>query len=476
MLIITAFHFNGFGQIKIDDGSYTPKVDGMIKEAQVLPEIPPYSSLFEDLIGPDVNPNYNHKPTAYLDLRLNDICSLKEAVNPVGESVYISSDNYPERLFLNTRNMTATVKSIPKGYYTIVGWFGKFDGCYYDERGDLRQDKKKLLQSIKVHYNLLNDYTFDNEYNKNWAHAMFFHDCEPRTIERWAEDYTDVLYDMNRYHDSIRKNKVLNDHLINDEAFNNPKENHGKYFNDNYIYKYSFFILEDNDGNRYYDFNGSYISITCYNKITELILNKEVVMETPKKDFLTEKELKSTSNESVYLCKDLFLRDNHLVGVFGNETGEFTTNITGYHCGYFDGLGLIGMVRRDGVLENHLVSGYRIYPHSYDELRKNAIQKEKKDEAEKKQRMEQEAERKRQERRNNLIAKYGEKWGNLISEHKVAVGMTKEMCKEAIGYPSNTFTKTTEIGKSEVWVYNNSLFTRWLYFYDGVLYMIETAD
>lgn len=77
-----------------------------------------------------------------------------------------------------------------------------------------------------------------------------------------------------------------------------------------------------------------------------------------------------------------------------------------------------------------------------------------------------EAERKRQEaeyakhkaeRRAKLISKYGEKYGNLVNDHKLEIGMTKEMCKDAMIFPpSDICTKTTAFGNVSIWFYTYS--------------------
>ncbi len=77
-----------------------------------------------------------------------------------------------------------------------------------------------------------------------------------------------------------------------------------------------------------------------------------------------------------------------------------------------------------------------------------------------------EADRKRQEaeyakykaeRRSELISKYGEKYGNLVNDHKLEIGMTKEMCKDAMMFPpSDICTKTTAFGNVSIWFYTYS--------------------
>jgi hypothetical protein len=59
-----------------------------------------------------------------------------------------------------------------------------------------------------------------------------------------------------------------------------------------------------------------------------------------------------------------------------------------------------------------------------------------------------------QEFRQDCINKYGAKYGNHISEGKVLIGMTKEMCRLAWGDPNRVNKTTTSSGTIEQWVYS----------------------
>lgn len=92
--------------------------------------------------------------------------------------------------------------------------------------------------------------------------------------------------------------------------------------------------------------------------------------------------------------------------------------------------------------------------------------------AREKQRAEENAryEREEQEYRASLVATYGEEYGNLIADRKVAIGMTEEMCRKAWGRPHDKYNTTTKWGVSSVWVYN---YKTSLYFYNGELKQID---
>ncbi len=83
----------------------------------------------------------------------------------------------------------------------------------------------------------------------------------------------------------------------------------------------------------------------------------------------------------------------------------------------------------------------------------------------------QELEQIRQAEKQYLIALYGAKYGTLVFENKVTLGMTKEMCQEAWGRPRNKVIKRILYGTQEFWSYGVS---QYLVFDNGVL--VECAS
>ena len=72
--------------------------------------------------------------------------------------------------------------------------------------------------------------------------------------------------------------------------------------------------------------------------------------------------------------------------------------------------------------------------------------------------------------RNSMITKYGLEKGQLIGNKRIAIGMTKEMCKDAWGHPMNIYRTTIKYGQSEVWCYNYK--TR-VYFFNNKVVQID---
>lgn len=66
---------------------------------------------------------------------------------------------------------------------------------------------------------------------------------------------------------------------------------------------------------------------------------------------------------------------------------------------------------------------------------------------------------------NAYIKKYGTKFGSLVAEGDVTIGMNKKMVKDAWGLPDHINTTTGSYGTHEQWVYGNS----YLYFKNGIV-------
>ena len=75
-----------------------------------------------------------------------------------------------------------------------------------------------------------------------------------------------------------------------------------------------------------------------------------------------------------------------------------------------------------------------------------------------------------QQRKKQLIAKYGQRNGQLIFEGKVRIGFSKAMCKAAWGEPEDINTTRGSWGVHEQWVYRDGSY---LYFENGKLTSIQ---
>ncbi len=79
-------------------------------------------------------------------------------------------------------------------------------------------------------------------------------------------------------------------------------------------------------------------------------------------------------------------------------------------------------------------------------------------------------EKKRIERLNKFVKKYGKEYGEIVTNYKVRIGMTKEMCEDSWGKPESINRTTNTYGTSEQWVYDGG---NYLYFDNGKLSSIQ---
>lgn len=73
-------------------------------------------------------------------------------------------------------------------------------------------------------------------------------------------------------------------------------------------------------------------------------------------------------------------------------------------------------------------------------------------------------------RQQELCSRYGNEFGTIIANRKVALGMTPEMCRQAWGTPIQISNMVDVTGKYTVWKYN---FKTCIYFYNGIVAKIK---
>ena len=125
------------------------------------------------------------------------------------------------------------------------------------------------------------------------------------------------------------------------------------------------------------------------------------------------------------------------------------------------------------ITKNDYLNIWQQVSDSVDKINKEAEQKNVNEENQRlaNQRKKELEEKQRKEAfLNSMIAKYGSENGQLVGNKRIAIGMTKEMCKDAWGMPMDSYRTTTKYGQSDVWCYNYK--TR-VYFFDGKVVKID---
>lgn len=145
-----------------------------------------------------------------------------------------------------------------------------------------------------------------------------------------------------------------------------------------------------------------------------------------------------------------------------------TLEYVSFKCDYYDSQLLIRRQDYAQIAEINKnfqdeVIAYRNQQEAEAAARKEAMEQARKEEFE---RLMKEIEQQRKLEKQSLVAKYGEKYGLLIFEHKVSLGMTKEMCLKAWGSPRNKIVRKTANGTQEIWTYG---LAQYLIFVNGIL-------
>lgn len=149
-----------------------------------------------------------------------------------------------------------------------------------------------------------------------------------------------------------------------------------------------------------------------------------------------------------YTCTDIILNGEDYLAVLENDDSRFTLKIEKIREVDQQNGDFHQMMKRA-----YFDEFYYIYPESeYKRINRLFAQTA----AERKQlAMQAEARSKAQEqkRQQDIINRYGTTYGNYIIKHQVALGMTREMCREAWGRPLSQTSVKNDFGVSEVWTY-----------------------
>lgn len=223
--------------------------------------------------------------------------------------------------------------------------------------------------------------------------------------------------------------------------------------NNNVVY-----VLQDNSGKKYFLWHfrhtnasisnkqvyfvyGDYakmqdfVSVNTFNHIKSIYEGKEIVSEPYYNNpFLSDKE------ECVYVVEKVVILDNSIAlkvrNVKNRETKTVPVNST-YVRHLND--------HKDSLLVLSALSGCALRTDADSLFTKWEYEK---------QQEEREKLAKDEKRKQELIIKYGQKYAQDIFDGKASVGMSKEMCKAALGSPDEVTKSSNSIGSMEIWVYS----------------------
>lgn len=178
-------------------------------------------------------------------------------------------------------------------------------------------------------------------------------------------------------------------------------------------------------------------------------------LNTMKKIFENKILTEGTDTTKLFTCKKIAPKDGIIQGLFFN----LSTNQT-----IFSPISTHGIAPMYWAFEHHMASGKSekdLNEYSYDiHILNNqyCIKAEIDSVLNLKHMRELEKERLKNlqdsEEQKRIITKYGEQYGKLIVKGEVCLGMAKDMCLEALGYPCKENSSVTGLGKIEVWTYD----------------------
>ncbi len=208
------------------------------------------------------------------------------------------------------------------------------------------------------------------------------------------------------------------------------------------------------------------------------------------KDAITNDPIKLL--DSKYTCKDVFFRVNNRETFYGlYKEGKLYIVLDGEKTGSFafeicriNWVRCWSDFRKENPKSKDIPYLWTKYEHDYINpmiiennkvpllLKREKIAKAQREKEERQREASYEREKMQEEAEfvNRMTAKYGAKYGELVGKKQVAIGMSKEMCRDAWGRPMNTYRTTTKYGQSEVWCYDYK--TR-VYFYNEKVVQID---
>ena len=222
--------------------------------------------------------------------------------------------------------------------------------------------------------------------------------------------------------------------------------------------------------------------------LDKLIKNVENGIESNQKeiitDDLTDEEIEL--QDSIYSVKDVVVRNESVYLVLeGHQTGSF-----GYRVDEVYSMPMLYAYKNNGNMiytlehKKHIINLIKTFKQELIEQKKQEQIKEKQEREREYQRKKQLNEQRKQENlreaaaqqervkkhKQDIINKYGSETGNLINNGRIAIGMTKDMCREAWGTPMNSYRTRTSNKQQEIWHYNYK--TR-VYFLNGKIVRID---
>lgn len=278
----------------------------------------------------------------------------------------------------------------------------------------------------------------------------------------------------------LKMNNWKNNYIVKKKETDLSKENKKNWKNSDktiihfpefieYKQKIAFELLTDKKDTIYYIKSSSdkYLSPSNFILVPYFINLKEKYKD---------KKLVSSKSNNCYGSRFPSTTDRKVV-TFENNENWFCKNVTLLEPNYEITFIIENETNQQLSVDDQVISKCFIYQEEFIKLE---AEKDKLKEVEdtrytEQQRIKEENEKiEKEKHRSEYIQQFGLKYGNLVADGKIEVGMSKEMCRTAYGYPSKVYQSKIENVTFDIWKYDAWINLVYLHFLNDKLKKIET--
>ncbi|TXD81073.1 hypothetical protein ESY86_20150 [Subsaximicrobium wynnwilliamsii] len=207
------------------------------------------------------------------------------------------------------------------------------------------------------------------------------------------------------------------------------------------------------------------ISVPYFNYLTDKYLDKKIILKKRGYKHYTENyeienyNRKHLDSSQIFQITKITIKEpnteyhSHYTPVFSLKKLDNTIEELEFY-----------RIKDNLIFWNDFVAGADLR-EKRETIRKDSLEKEKIADAKLRQEQRElrqiDNEKKRIVRLNKFVKKYGKEYGEIVTNYKVRIGMTKEMCEDSWGKPESINRTTNAYGTSEQWVYDGGSY---LYF------------
>ncbi len=382
--------------------------------------------------------------------------------NHVGNHFYKYKDTpHFYALKVSSQYDTISFSSIPKGKYEVVGMVSTKEEMEHEvsllKGNAVWKDGEISLHRHRYHFEETENYTISQK-------------SRPDILER----YFDLLQSKVKYSVEDINRSIHNGKVIYNDPVYKIRDNNGCYYYLFDCYRYNF---QQVNFCMFEPFR-EWLLYERYEYFSKILSENEWTIDDyeGKNIYIEDKNgLKYTFTTPIKVsCKHLSQKDGIYMAVLGIQDDSIAIAA---RVSYF----MNERYFRNGnsVSDTMFIPTFSLYSSSYNQklfsiISKNDMEQLRKMETDfnnrqyassekTKQRLaeqqelykinQEKIERERREKEQNVISKYGEKFGGYVNRHEVCVGMTREMCILSWGYPRNITKHTRGAQEEEILCY-----------------------